>query len=178
MSSKISQLQEISSGTSTDLLHILDNNGDSTYTNKKITAANLFSSLENKVLYRYENFSGTARANLKVYGKQSDLNNVVLAFTGGNTLTISSVPAGLDLLGVTFSYDANINSTTSFQLVYPEPTAKTSIITSKFPTFLHFNQLGVMQAFSGWNLTNSSGVLTLQKTSLVANTSYVFTINF
>jgi ATP-dependent Clp protease ATP-binding subunit ClpC len=47
---KISQLQELSSGAGTDLLHILDNNGDSTYTNKKITATNLFASLELKPL--------------------------------------------------------------------------------------------------------------------------------
>lgn len=178
MSSKVSELQAVTTGTGADLLHILDDNGNSTFTNKKITAGNLFSSLEKKVIYRKEVFSANARATIKAYGNQSDLDNVSIVFSGGNTVTISSVAADLDLLGITVSYAESINSTSSFQLVYPEPNAETVLLHSKFPTFLHFNQVGVMQAFSGWNLSNSSGTLTLQKTSLVANASYAFTVNF
>lgn len=178
MSSKVTELTEITTSASTDLLHILDDNGDSTFSNKKITAGNLFSSIQSKIVYRKVVFSANARATLKAYGSQSDLDNVSLVFSGGNTVTISSVAQGLDLLGVTVSYDGNVNSTNSFQLVYPEPNGETVLLESKFPTFHHFNQVGVLQAFSGWNLTNSSGTLTLQKTSLVANASYAFTVNF
>jgi hypothetical protein len=178
MSSKVSELQELTTGANSDLLHILDDNGNATYSNKKITAGNLLSSLEKKVVYTKEVFSANARATLKAYGKQSDLDNVSIVFSGGNTVTISSVSQDLDLLAITVAYSENVNSTTSFQLVYPEPNGETVLLQSKFPTFLHFNQVGVMQAFSGWNLSNSSGTLTLQKTSLVANASYAFTVNF
>lgn len=176
MSSKVTELTEITTSASTDLLHILDDNGDSTFSNKKITAGNLFSSIQSKIVYRKVVFSANARATLKAYGSQSDLDNVSVVLSG-NTVTISSVAQGLDLLGATVSVSADSIVGGSFNIVYPEPRGETVLSHSKFPTFHHFTEVGVLQAFASWNVSNSAGVITLQKTSL-AGQGYIFTVNF
>lgn len=126
---------------------------------------------------RQENISGTTKAVVSGFGTQDDLDDAIIGFTGGNTLTISSMNA-FKLQQITVIYDANVNATTSFNFVYPEPNGQTSNATTQYPIVSYWNNAtpSVIQSNTNWNVSNSSGTLTVQKTGLVANTAAVFKI--
>jgi len=131
------------------------------------------------LVFRTVTFSTGSRAVVSAFGSQTDLNNASVTFTGGNTVTISSI-GSLDLYQITVNYDSNINSGTAFSLVYPEVKGETSITTTQYPICAHYNQASpsVIQSNTNWNMSNSSGTVTVQKTGLTNNAAAVFKVQF
>ena len=126
---------------------------------------------------RQENISVDTKAVVSGFGTQSDLNNATITFTGGNTLTVSNLNA-FKLQQITVIYNANVNSTSQFNFVYPEPNGQTSSTYTQYPIVSYWNNASpsVIQSNTNWNVSNSSGILTVQKTGLVSNTAAVFKI--
>ena len=110
-------------------------------------------------------FSNGARARLSAFGSQEDLNNASVVFSGGNTVTISSV-SNIKLHEMTISYDSAVNSTASFSVVYPEPNGETILKMSQFALMQHFNEGGVIQQSTAISHANNAGVMTVSKSSL------------
>jgi len=126
---------------------------------------------------RQENISVDTKAVVSGFGTQSDLNNATITFTGGNTLTVSNLNA-FKLQQITVIYNSNVNSTSQFNFVYPEPNGQTSSTYTQYPIVSYWNNASpsVIQSNTNWNVSNSSGILTVQKTGLVSNTAAVFKI--
>ena len=132
----------------------------------------------NGVVSRTVSFSPTnSNVIITGIGTQSDLDNATVSFTGGNTLTISSI-GSLKLLQLTQFIGANINSTTSYTCTYPEPTGQTSIQQMQFPFCTHYSATYANGGISAWTISNSSGTVSAVKTSLTANAQITVKICF
>jgi hypothetical protein len=122
-------------------------------------------------------FSSGARARLSAFGSQADLNNASVVFSGGNTVTISNV-SNLKLHEMTVSYDASINATTSFSILYPEPNGETLLKMSQFSIMQRFNDAGVWQLSNAMFHENNAGIMAVGQNSLTANAAAFFKIHF
>jgi hypothetical protein len=112
-------------------------------------------------------------------GSQTDIDNTSITFTGGNTLTISSV-GSLRLNACSFNYDAGVNATASINVVYPELNGQTTITYTQMPVLAYYNNAGpsVIQANTQWNVSNSSGTVTVQRTGLTGSPGAAWKIIF
>jgi len=127
---------------------------------------------------KFIELSSGARVRISAFGSQSDVNSVSMVLSGGNTLTISNVASSLVLHDVTISYDAGINASASFSLVYPEPHAQTDLLLTKFPIMQHFNAVGVIQLSNSIAVANNAGVVTVSKSSLASGSGAFFKVHF
>lgn len=129
------------------------------------------------IVSRLVEFSSGARARLSAFGSQADLNNVSIVFSGGNTVTISNV-SNLKLHEMTVSYDASINATASFSILYPEPNGETLLKMSQFSILQRFNGSGVWQLSNTIFHENNAGIMTVGQLSLTENAAAFFKIHF
>lgn len=103
-------------------------------------------------------------------GSQTDLDNASITFTGGNTVTFSSL-GSLRLYTATVTYAAGTNTTATFSFVYPDLNGQTTLGFTQMPIVAYYNNASpaVIQGNTLWNVSNSSGTVTVQKTGLTGN---------
>lgn len=113
------------------------------------------------------------------FGSQTDLDNATITFTSGNTVTFSSL-GSLRLYSCTTTYAAGVNTSGTFSYVYPELNGQTSQTYTQLPILAYYNNAtpSVIQGNTLWNITNSSGIVTVQKTGLTGNPSAGWKIIF
>jgi len=113
---------------------------------------------------------------LTAIGDPTDVNAISMVYTNG-LVTVSNVN-NCRLLSLSIHLAANANSTTVFTVSYPEPNGGTTAETTAYPFMFFNNTAGGLQPIAGFTATNSAGVVSIQKTGLVANTSYIFRVQF
>ena len=120
----------------------------------------------------------TAYMTVAALGTQALLDACTIVSSGGNTFTISNVGAGLTLMSASVGYPPGWNTTTSFQLIYPEVSGKTTTYDMSVPVFFQYNDAAapVLQLFNTTNFSNTAGTVQLQKTGLTANVGMHFKI--
>jgi hypothetical protein len=118
----------------------------------------------------------TAWFNVWAYGTQAQLNSATISAAGGTSVTVSNVPAGLQLISFMMAIPSNYNSTTAFAFIYPDPFGATTTLNMMFPAMTTYNELDVLQNTANVNVTNTSGVVQIQRTGLTANVGYKFKI--
>lgn len=81
-------------------------------------------------------------------------------------------------MSASVGYSAGWNTSTSFQLVYPEVSGKTTIYDMSVPVFFQYNDNvpPTLQLFNSTNFTNTAGTVQLQKTGLTAGNGGHFKI--
>jgi len=123
--------------------------------------------------------SGNGNVQIDAFAdNQTDVDNISVILTGGNVLAISNVAAGVRLHAVTVSINSAVNTATNFSIQYPEVNGQTTLATTQFPMFIFFNAGAVIQAMTNITISNTSGTVQMQKTSLTANTAYYFRMQF
>lgn len=119
----------------------------------------------------------TGTLNIIANGSQADLDAVtVTANSTGSVVTIGNVAAGLMLTSVTFHQAPGFNTTAGWALEYPEVGGATTLATTTFPTGLHYNAGGAVQAANLWSVNNNAGTVTASKSGLVAGTEYFLSV--
>jgi hypothetical protein len=123
--------------------------------------------------------TGSANIVITGVGSQTDIDNTSITFTSGNTLTISSV-GSLRLNACSVNYAAGVNSTATFNFVYPELNGQTTLANTQMPVLAYYNNAvpSVIQANTQWNVSNASGIVTVQRTGLTGNPSAAWKIIF
>lgn len=117
--------------------------------------------------------SVTASVIVTGYGSTADLNQATAtAAADGTAITIAGLPASFDINSITAHTPAGFNTGTAFSLVFPDPFGAASIDDACLPILMHWNIAApaVEQAQTNINVGVSAGVVTLQKTGLVAGT--------
>ncbi len=117
--------------------------------------------------------SVTASVIVTGYGSTVDLNQATAtAAADGTAITIAGLPASFDINSITAHTPAGFNTGTAFSLVFPDPISAASIDDACLPILMHWNIAApaVEQAQTSINVGVSAGVVTLQKTGLVAGT--------
>ena len=117
--------------------------------------------------------SVTASVIVTGYGSTADLNQATAtAAADGTAITIAGLSASFDINSITAHTPAGFNTGTAFSLVFPDPFSAASIDDACLPILMHWNIAApaVEQAQTNLNVGVSAGVVTLQKTGLVAGT--------
>lgn len=117
--------------------------------------------------------SVTASVIVTGYGSTADLNQATAtAAADGTAITIAGLPASFDINSITAHTPAGFNTGTAFSLVFPDPFSAASIDDACLPILMHWNIAApaVEQAQTNINVGVSAGVVTVQKTGLVAGT--------
>lgn len=117
--------------------------------------------------------SVTASVIVTGYGSNADINQATAtAAADGTAITIAGLPASFDINSITAHTPAGFNTGTAFSLVFPDPFSAASIDDACLPILMHWNIAApaVEQAQTNINVGVSAGVVTLQKTGLVAGT--------
>lgn len=117
----------------------------------------------------------TGKLVIVAIGSQTDLNAITVTLTGGNTLTLSTVPAGLQLQTLAMHYSINFNPTTSFVVRYPEVFGDPSLDII-FPVMIYMNEAGAGPLMNNVSYTSVGGVVQVTRTGMIANTGAKFRV--
>jgi len=119
------------------------------------------------------NNSVTANIFIIAFGTQAQIDLVTVTQSGGNTVTISNVPTGLQIKTLFISYPANWNSGTTFTFKYPEPFGMATDVTNMVtPMMLRVSETGGSPSTANTSYSNAAGVITVIQSGGVANTAY------
>jgi hypothetical protein len=109
------------------------------------------------------------------WGTQSQIDSITIAQTGGAVVTVSGVPAGLNIQALTIHYPTNWNPGTSFMFKYPEVFGATDLNIT-IPFMYALNEAGSGPLFTNVVYSNVAGVVQIQRTGLAANVGAKFRV--
>jgi hypothetical protein len=102
-------------------------------------------------------------------GTQAQIDAIIVT-NSANVFTLSNVPSGFVLTGITVGYAANFNPQTNISISFPEPFGHTTLDTIQAPGLITYNEAYIAGTNTAVNISiTTAGIITVQKTGLTAN---------
>jgi hypothetical protein len=102
-------------------------------------------------------------------GTQAQIDAITVT-NSANVFTLSNVPSGFVLTGITVGYAANFNPQANISIAFPEPFGHTTLDTIQAPGLITYNEAYIAGTNTAVNISiTAAGVITVQKTGLTLN---------